>query len=337
MLATLLGTNISHPKTVGKVSFLSHWWDTLVPWRVVCPLEGCSHCAWLMFESSVAKSAKSTHWVLWNLRKSRCITTFRWLEILKVLLIWRCVGKGNQISTKVYKIHFNMLCTAQPRFLFLRCLQYGCGQMPSQMPPDTSKVWFDPRRACRAFLLWPFVRRETEPGWYTNGKTSSFVIKQHVGGRSNSCCIVRYQINIDLMFLPISMKTCHFLAQSCWCVCFYLMLFACCLLRVAIAISHCWYFNPENSEEIRGDMYWTGWKQICCQHHYSREGIMGGAWKVCWMNEGNEISRKKYWSSLIISSVFDQPNLLACWDIGKAKALGMKYIICEYKYIHMWL
>lgn len=82
--------------------------------------------------------------------------------------------------------------------------------MPSQMPTDTSKVWFDPGRACRSFLLWPFVRRETEPGWYTNGKTSSFVIKQHVGGRLNSCGIVRYQININMMFLPISMQTCHF-------------------------------------------------------------------------------------------------------------------------------
>ena len=32
---TLLGTNISHPKAVGKMSFLSHWWDMLVPWRVI--------------------------------------------------------------------------------------------------------------------------------------------------------------------------------------------------------------------------------------------------------------------------------------------------------------
>ena len=31
---TLLGTNISHPKAVGKMSFLSHWRDMLVPWRV---------------------------------------------------------------------------------------------------------------------------------------------------------------------------------------------------------------------------------------------------------------------------------------------------------------
>ena len=31
---TLLGTKISHPKAVGKMSFLSHWWDMLVPWRV---------------------------------------------------------------------------------------------------------------------------------------------------------------------------------------------------------------------------------------------------------------------------------------------------------------
>ena len=31
---TLLGTNISHPKAVGKMNFLSHWWDMLAPWRV---------------------------------------------------------------------------------------------------------------------------------------------------------------------------------------------------------------------------------------------------------------------------------------------------------------
>ena len=33
-LCTLPGTKISHPKAVGKVSFLSHWWDKLVPRRV---------------------------------------------------------------------------------------------------------------------------------------------------------------------------------------------------------------------------------------------------------------------------------------------------------------
>ena len=32
--STFLGTNISHPKAVGKMSFLSHWWDMLVPKRV---------------------------------------------------------------------------------------------------------------------------------------------------------------------------------------------------------------------------------------------------------------------------------------------------------------
>ena len=31
---TLPGTNISHSKAVGKMNFLSHWWDMLVPWRV---------------------------------------------------------------------------------------------------------------------------------------------------------------------------------------------------------------------------------------------------------------------------------------------------------------
>ena len=31
---TLWGTNISHPKVVDKMRFLSHWWDMLVPWRV---------------------------------------------------------------------------------------------------------------------------------------------------------------------------------------------------------------------------------------------------------------------------------------------------------------
>ena len=31
---TLLGTNRSHPKAVGKMNFLSHWWDMLVPRRV---------------------------------------------------------------------------------------------------------------------------------------------------------------------------------------------------------------------------------------------------------------------------------------------------------------
>ena len=34
-LSTLLGTNISHSKEVGKMSFLSHWRDMLVPWRVI--------------------------------------------------------------------------------------------------------------------------------------------------------------------------------------------------------------------------------------------------------------------------------------------------------------
>ena len=46
--------------------------------------------------------------------------------------------------------------------------------------------------------------------------------------------------------------------------------------------------------------------------------------------KGMKFHEKKYWSSLITSSVFDQPNLLTCWDIGRAKALGMKYIICKY-------
>ena len=34
---TLPETNRSHPMVVGKMSFLFHWWDLLVPWRI-------SHC-----------------------------------------------------------------------------------------------------------------------------------------------------------------------------------------------------------------------------------------------------------------------------------------------------
>ena len=34
VLYTLQGTNISHPKAVGKMNFLFNWWDMLVSWRV---------------------------------------------------------------------------------------------------------------------------------------------------------------------------------------------------------------------------------------------------------------------------------------------------------------
>lgn len=34
MEITLLGTNISHSMEVGNMSFLSHWWDMIVLWRV---------------------------------------------------------------------------------------------------------------------------------------------------------------------------------------------------------------------------------------------------------------------------------------------------------------
>ena len=139
----------------------------------LCPLEGCSHCSWLMFESSVAKS---THWVLWNLLKCPEESFHHHFSLIwnsqSLLLFWRCVGKGNQISTKVYKIHFNMQ-TALPNTKMFVYIYDVCNmdavRWASQMPTDTSKVWFDPRRACRSFLLWPFVRRETEPGWCTNG------------------------------------------------------------------------------------------------------------------------------------------------------------------------
>ena len=39
----LLRTNISHPKAVGKMIFLSHWWDMLVPGRVLMMYPICSN------------------------------------------------------------------------------------------------------------------------------------------------------------------------------------------------------------------------------------------------------------------------------------------------------
>ena len=39
----LQGTNISHPKAVGKMIVLSHWWDMFVPGRVLMMYPICSN------------------------------------------------------------------------------------------------------------------------------------------------------------------------------------------------------------------------------------------------------------------------------------------------------
>ena len=134
------------------------------------------------------------------------------------------------------------------------------------------------------------------------------------------------------------MKTCHFFGTDLLVHLFFSYVICMLFTEGGYCNFTCWYFNPENSEEIRGDivMYWTGWNQICCQHDYSREGIMEGLEKYAGWMKGMKFHETKYWSSLITSSVFDQPNLLTCWDIGRAKALGMNYIICKYIYICMY-
>ena len=47
----LLGTNISHPKTVGKMSLISHWWDMAsFPWMVFT--ESLHKCVLCLFQKA---------------------------------------------------------------------------------------------------------------------------------------------------------------------------------------------------------------------------------------------------------------------------------------------
>lgn len=124
------------------------------------------------------------------------------------------------------------------------CLYDICNMDAAQMPNWHLQgvVW---PWTCLPFISSVAIRAPGNGAMliYYNGKTSSFVIKQHVGGRLNSFGIVCYQININMMFLPISMKTCHFLAQSCWCVCF--LSYVICMLFTEGGYCNvtCWYFR----------------------------------------------------------------------------------------------
>ncbi len=138
----------------------------LVLGSVVCPLRrALTHCFLTHFwKPSVAKSTQavlwnllkfaSCHWDPWN---CRCITIH--LKFPR-FHFWRCVQGEPDFNkgTFQYALH----CPAKICFNDVCNIWMQSDAIP--LPTHTSKVWFDPGRACRSFLLWPFVRWETEQG-----------------------------------------------------------------------------------------------------------------------------------------------------------------------------
>ena len=84
MVTTLPETNISHPKVVEKMSFLVHWWDMLVPWKVSLHLEYIYIYLFILSHGHV--KVDFVQFLQFSEQKTRCLP----LELLTSLMINIC-------------------------------------------------------------------------------------------------------------------------------------------------------------------------------------------------------------------------------------------------------